>query len=261
MATFSRLIKFVAAEDNKEYFADTGSSDTIEAGNKFEGYFSIEALNSKSGGKTVSLSQLLAPTPTQSNPIYCVGLNYAPHVSEAKMTASLAPPIWLKPAAAWANPGEIIPLSKWTAENFPDYDGELVFITSKVAKDVSVADADDYIPDYTIGNDLTARVHQDPPRSGWQFGYSKGFDKFAPIGPYLVPPTKFNFKGSSVQTRVNGVLKQDSPLELIFSPQDVLSFISQSTTIPAGTAVMTSTPEVEITITGLGVLKNTVQFV
>lgn len=103
-----------------------------------------------------------------------------------------------------------------------------MFITSKVAKDVSVADADDYIPDYTIGNDLTARVHQDPPRSGWQFGYSKGFDKFAPIGPYLVPPTKFNIKESSVQTRVNGVLKQDSPLELIFSPQDVLSFISQS---------------------------------
>jgi 2-keto-4-pentenoate hydratase/2-oxohepta-3-ene-1,7-dioic acid hydratase in catechol pathway len=103
-----------------------------------------------------------------------------------------------------------------------------VFITSKDAKDVSVADANDYILGYTIGNDLTARKHQDPPTSSWQFGYSKGFDKFAPIGPYLVPPSNFSIKDTVVQTRVNGVLKQDSPIHLIFEPPEVLSFISQS---------------------------------
>ncbi|CZR56529.1 related to bifunctional 4-hydroxyphenylacetate degradation enzyme [Phialocephala subalpina] len=279
MSTFSRLIKFVASEDNKIYFADAGVSDTIEAGNKFDGYPSIEALDLKSGGRKVSVSQLLAPTPTESNPIYCVGLNFAPHVKEAGMTVPLAPPIWLKPARAWANPGETIPFSKWTAENFPDYEAwQTNDFRSGEARDVSVADANDYILGYTIGNDLTARVHQDPPRSGWQFGYSKGFDKFAPIGPYLVPPSKFSIKESSVQTRINGALRQNSPLDLIFGPQDVLSFISQSTTIPAGTAIMTGTPggvgwfakpqvslkdgdEMEVTITGLGVLKNKVKFV
>ncbi|KAI1502338.1 hypothetical protein F5X99DRAFT_379141 [Biscogniauxia marginata] len=277
MSTFTRLIKFVASEDNNVYFADAGSAD-VKPGDKVVGFASIDALNEKSGGINVSILHLLAPAPTVTHPIYCVGLNYAPHIKEAGTTPPKAPPIWLKPAGAWANPGETIPMSKWTSQNFPDYEGELVFITSKEAKDVSVADADNYILGYTIGNDLTARVHQDPPMSGWQFGYSKGFDKFAPIGPFLVPPSRFSIKDSTVQTRVNGVLKQDSPIDLIFGPQQVLSHISQGTTIPAGTAVMTGTPggvgwfakpqvalkdgdEVEITITGLGVLKNKIKFV
>jgi 2-keto-4-pentenoate hydratase/2-oxohepta-3-ene-1,7-dioic acid hydratase in catechol pathway len=100
MSTFSRLIKFVASEDNKTYFADAGASGAIEASNKYDGYPSIEAFNSKSGGKKVTASQvglftnrltdrqltpmqLLSPAPTTSNPIYCVGLNYAPHVKES----------------------------------------------------------------------------------------------------------------------------------------------------------------------------------
>ena len=109
-----------------------------------------------------------------------------------------APVVWFKPAAALADPESEIPMPKWCWDNFPDYEvnldignsknytnmskGELVFVTSKVAKDVSVADAKDFILGYTIGNDLTSRLHQDPKRGGGQFTYAKAFDKFAPLG-------------------------------------------------------------------------------
>jgi 2-keto-4-pentenoate hydratase/2-oxohepta-3-ene-1,7-dioic acid hydratase in catechol pathway len=92
---------------------------------------------------------------------------------------------------------------------------------------VSVADAKEYILGYTCGNDLTSRLHQDPGRSGGQFTYAKGFDKFAPIGPYLVPPDRFSIAESSIQVRVNGKVMQDSPLDFVFSPEEILSLISQ----------------------------------
>ena len=90
-----------------------------------------------------------------------------------------------------------------------------------------MAQAKDYILGYTCGNDLTSRLHQDPNRGGGQFTYAKGFDKFAPIGPYLVPAGSFSTSQSSIQVRVNDKIMQDSPLDFVFSPEEILSHISQ----------------------------------
>src|SRR5687768_11137874 len=57
--------------------------------------------------------------------------------------------------------------------------GELVFVTSREAKDVSVADAKEYILGYTIGNDISCRMYQLPKYSAGQFFFAKAFDKFA----------------------------------------------------------------------------------
>jgi len=80
-----------------------------------------------------------------------------------------------------------------------------------------------------------------------------------------------------VKTKVNGDVKQDSPVDLIWGPAELVSFLSQGRTLPAGTAIMTGTPAgvgwfqkpqyslkdgdvVEISIDGLGTLKNTMKF-
>lgn len=70
-----------------------------------------------------------------------------------------------------------------------------------------------------------------PEQNGGQFFYAKAFDKFAPIGPVLVSSAAYkNGEGSRLQTRVNDEVMQNMEIknDVIFSPSQILSFISQS---------------------------------
>ncbi|OHW99508.1 protein yisk, partial [Colletotrichum incanum] len=124
--------------------------------------------------------------------------------------------------------------------------GELVFVTSKDAKNVSVSEAKDYILGYTVGNDLTYRIYQLPRYSAGQLFFAKAFDKCARIGPTLISPAVFG-DGSSfnVVTKVNGEVRQTAEFtkDMVFNPEQILSHMSQGTTIPTGTAVMMGTPD------------------
>lgn len=185
--------------------------------------------------------------------------------------------MWYKPSESLADPG-IIPIPKVAQDNFLDFEGEFAIVTSKAAKNVSVSDAPSYILGYTIGNDLTARLFQDPATGGGQFSYAKSFDKFAPLGPVLVSPAAFGgVVEKTIKTTINGGVVQDSPLDLIWGPAELVSFLSQGRTLPAGTAIMTGTPAgvgwfqklqyslrdgdvVEVSIEGIGTLSNTMKF-
>ena len=117
-------------------------------------------------------------------------------------------------------------------------------IISKDAKDVKKEDAPNYIFAYTIGNDISARQWQMPDMCGGQFCYAKNFDGFNPIGPKLVSPEvvgdPHNLK---IETRRNGKVVQSSKTsDLIFDTYELISFLSQGTTIPAGALIMTGTP-------------------
>ncbi|KAK4941705.1 hypothetical protein LTR10_018444 [Elasticomyces elasticus] len=280
MPSFSRLIRF-ESPDGRTYFADLGA-DTVElptTGSKVTAYPSIDDF-STGNGESVAVGKLLAPLPCDGVPIYCAGLNYRSHAEEAKLPVPICPPLWTKPATALAHPEEEIWMNKYCASSFPDYEGEVVFVTSRSCRDISVEEAESYILGYTAGNDLSCRLFQMPEQSGGQFFYAKAFDKFAPIGPTLISPELFaGGKGLELITRVNGKVLQKSEFnkDLIFSPSRILSHMSQGTTIPAGTAVMTGTPAgvgafrsprqflkngdvVEVEVTKVGVLKNKIVF-
>lgn len=166
----------------------------------------------------------------------------------------------------------------------PNYQGELVFVTSRECRDVSVAEAESYIMGYTIGNDLSCRLFQLPAQNAGQFFYAKAFDKFAPIGPVLVSPEVFHQASElKLVTKVDGEVMQSADIkkDMVFSPAQILSFMSQSechvafhlisshvvsekterlttgelgTTIPAFTAVMSGTPA------GVGAFKSPKRF-
>ena len=100
-------------------------------------------------------------------------------------------------------------------------------MTSKDAKDISISNAEDHILGYMIGNDLTARLFQDPTRAGGQFTRAKAFDNFAPTGPFLANKNLFGgLGGKRVKTTVNGKVMQDSALDLIHGPAKLVSFLS-----------------------------------
>ncbi len=128
-----------------------------------------------------------------------------------------------------------------------DYEGELVVVIGKDAKDVSESEALDYVAAYTAGNDISSRKWQrDPAYAGGvpQWCYSKGFDTFAPMGPALISSALIpNPAELHMQTIIDGEVRQDTGLDdLIFSVPRLISHLSSGTTLQKGSVIMTGTP-------------------
>lgn len=163
------------------------------------------------------------------------------------------------------------------AQPMLDYEGELVFILSKDAKDVKEEDALDYVLGYTVGNDVSARSLIPVEISGGQMGYSKSFDTFGPIGPCITSSRLIPDPASlHLVTKVNGQVRQDTKIsEMVFPVQKLIAYGSQNRTLKKGTVVMTGTPNgvgwfsqgllghgdvVDIEISEIGSISNRVVF-
>lgn len=177
---------------------------------------------------------------------------------------------------------EDIPIPKLAQDNQLDYEGELSIVIGKTGKDIAKSEALDYVAGFVVANDVSARKWQrDPAFAGGvpQWCFSKGFDKFAPLGPMIVSPKVVGNAGNlRLQTFVNGDVRQDTITnDLLFNVQAIISFISQGTTLEAGTVILTGTPAgvamgmkeplwlkngdvVEVKIEGLGSVKNRMAF-
>jgi 2-keto-4-pentenoate hydratase/2-oxohepta-3-ene-1,7-dioic acid hydratase in catechol pathway len=145
-----------------------------------------------------------------------------------------------------------------------DYEGELAVVIGRTAKDVSAIDAPEYILGYTCFNDVTARDLQG---KDIQYTRAKGFDTFAPMGPWI--ETGLNPLDARIETYLNGEKRQDSSTaDMIFNVFELLSFISHVMTLKPGDVIASGTPSgvgkmkpdntVEVRIAGIGSLVNTV---
>ena len=216
-------------------------------------------------GERVPLGEvaLLAPVIPRSK-IVCIARNYRDHAAELGNEVPTEPLMFLKPNTSVIGPGDAIvrpPQSQRT-----DYEGELAAVIGRVAKNVSVEDALDYVFGYTIGNDVTARDLQ---KSDGQWSRAKGFDTFCPLGPAI--ETEFTPSADvRIITRVNGEVRQDGTLgEMVHSVASFISYASHAFTLLPGDVILAGTPAgvgpfvggdvVEVEITGLGTLRNPVR--
>lgn len=205
-------------------------------------------------GKTVvtdevaTVKKLLGPLAQADVPILrCVGLNYARHIREAGRKPPPFPFIFFKPNTCVLDHDANIVVPKIAQDDQADYEGELCFVVGKDAKDVSTEEALSYVAAYTCGDDVSSRkLQRDPSLAGVvpQWGFSKGFDTFAPLGPVLVradligDPSQLN-----LSTIVNGeVRQQESVSDLLFDCAYLISHLSSGTTLQAGSVIMTGTP-------------------
>ena len=154
-----------------------------------------------------------------------------------------------------------------------DFEGELAIIIGKDAKNVTEADALNYVLGYAAGNDVSARNFQLPEASGGQFCYAKSFDGYSPIGHTITSPAEVkDIQNVRLTTKVNGVIKQDSNTnDMIFSVSAIIAHLSRGTTLRKGTVILTGTPSgvgffrkeflkdgdvVEIELHGVGKVQN-----
>ena len=228
--------------------------------------------SAKETGRHFPLSGAKLLSPVAPPNVICIGLNYKSHAEESEMALPDHPLIFLKTTTAVTGPESPIVLPKMAPEN-TDYEGELVIVVGKRAKNVEIEDAYDYIFGYTIANDVSARdcqLHED---SQWARG--KSFDTYCPLGPWCV--TGIDPLKLSVKTRLNGKLMQDgNTKDMIFNVSALLSFASKCMTLEPGTVILTGTPEgvgftrippvylragdkVEIEIENIGTLVNFVE--
>lgn len=209
----------------------------------------------------LSAAELLAPvTPSK---IVCVGRNYREHAKELGNEVPQEPLLFFKPTSSLlGHQGTVLmpPQSERV-----DFEGELAIVIGKRASKLAEnGDWRSYIRGYTIADDVTARDLQ---KKEGQWTRAKGFDTFCPVGPVVsneVDPEK----GLTVETRVNGELKQHgSTLDFIFSIPVLLRYITAAITLEPGDLLLTGTPAgvgplkagdtVEVSIQGLGALSNT----
>ncbi len=190
---------------------------------------------------------LLAPIPYPRQDVICLGINYMAHAEEsARYKAETFG--GERPYAVYFSKrvnraigmGEGIPSHRDIVEDL-DYEAELAVIIGKEASHVQASEARNYVFGYTIINDVSARTIQSRHKQ-WYFG--KSMDGFLPMGPCIVTADEIPYPPRlSIQSRVNGELRQDSNTELmIFGIDHIISELSQGMTLKAGTIISTGTP-------------------
>ncbi|KAF8252465.1 hypothetical protein K440DRAFT_687235, partial [Wilcoxina mikolae CBS 423.85] len=172
--------------------------------------------------KVVEVETLLGPLSEEQVPIVrCMGLNYMKHIKEAGRTPPPYPSIFIKPSTSISDWGSSIPIPKLAQDEQADYEGELTIVIGKPGKNITLENAHKHIAGYVTSNDVSARKWQrEKAYAGGvpQFCFSKGFDKFAPLGPAVVSREMVGDAGRlRLRTRVNGEMRQDAnTADLIF---------------------------------------------
>ena len=181
------------------------------------------------------------PCVTAPEKIVCIGLNYKSHVAEAGEKLPPVPILFNKFNSALNHHGGTVNVtSEKVAKKF-DYEGELVIVMGKTARDVSEADALSYVFGYATGHDFSARDLQ-MESSQWMAG--KAGDGWGPVGPWLVTADQVDPNTLDIETRVNGEVRQSSNTSrMIFDCKTLVSFISQRMTLRPGDIIFTGTPE------------------
>ena len=212
---------------------------------------------------SLSTVRLLAPVPLPR--IFCLGYNYKAHSTESQKAVPNAPVLFMKPSTSVIGPDDAIVYP--AHGEIVHYEGELTVVIGKQARHVAEAQALEHVFGYTCGNDVSDRVLQ---RRESAFGClfaGKGYDTFAPIGPFIA--TGLDPADQRIITRVNGVVRQDgNSRDLVFSVPYLIAYLSKHMTLLPGDLIMTGTPAgvgplavgdlVEVEIPNIGVLRNTV---
>lgn len=225
--------------------------------------------------------RILSPIPRPRQDVLCLGINYAAHAEEAARFSNTAfggerpyPIFFSKRVSYSQGTGAPIPAYEGLVDSL-DYECELGVVIGKAAKNVSQAEAGDYIFGYTIVNDVSARNLQTRHKQ-WYFG--KSLDGFTPMGPCIVSADAFAFPPkTAIRCRVNGETRQDSETgNLLTGIPQIIEVLTEGMTLLPGTIIATGTPAgvgmgmkppvflkkgdvVACEVEGIGVLENTVE--
>jgi len=211
---------------------------------------------------TLPLSQVRVLPPVLPSKVIGIGKNYVDHAREMGGEAPATPVMFLKPSTAVIGDGDPIVLPPQSRQ--VEYEGELAVVIGRLAREVPHDRAAEAILGYTCANDVTARDLQ---RSDGQWTRAKGFDSFAPLGPWIV--TDVDVSDVVIQTRLDGeVVQSGRTSQMVHSVAEIVAFVSETMTLLPGDVILTGTPagvgpirggqRVSVSVAGVGTISNPV---
>ena len=219
----------------------------------------IESGKARSRGVPLKRVRLLAPV-LYPGAIYCAGANYTDHMAEMARAQGQTPGPTMKELGEkpWhfvktsrssvVGPGARVKLPAYS--QMVDWEVELAAVIGKVARDVPVERALEYVAGYTIANDLSARDvmrrDKNPATSPFHYDWlsQKCFDGSCPLGPWIVPADDLaDPQNLGLKLWVNDKLMQDSSTsKMIFDTAEQIAMLSSRVTLQPGDLVLTGTP-------------------
>ncbi len=238
-----KIIRFISKENRPVYGVyepETGNRARIIRGDIF-GNFEVTS-------KVADIRRILPPVSPCN--ILALGLNYRRHADETNMSYPEIPVVFIK--ATTSAVGHMSPIILPTAgPDNVDYEAELAVVIGRTVKNISPSGVMDCILGYTCANDVSARDWQiEKQKKQWARG--KSFDTFCPLGPCLVMRDDISDPHNlRIRAILNGSAVQDSNTsDMIFDIPAIVSDLSRSMTLLAGTVILTGTPE------GVGFTRN-----
>jgi acylpyruvate hydrolase len=203
--------------------------------------------------------------------VFCIGLNYGTHITEMGRELPTHPTLFSKLSRALTDPYADIDVPAAGAARL-DYEGELVAVIGKAARNVDAAEAMSHVAGLTVLNDVTMRDYQ---RRSPQWFAGKTWERSTPVGPAVVTLDELGDVGArELVVTVNDEERQRARLgDLVFGVADLVEDISRIVTLEPGDLIATGTPGgvgdamdpkgyvgdgdvVEVRIDGLGSVRN-----
>lgn len=280
-----KLTSYIGANSRESIGIVTGSIDApeglIDLGTR---YATLKDLLADPAGLDYARSQAgnpatvkfadakLLPVVSKPDKVICVGVNFASHIKETGRETPTKPMIFMRYAESQVGANQDMVCPK-VSEQF-DYEGELAVIIGKRCRYVPRDKAYDYVAGYSCYNDGSVRDWQ---RHTQQFGPGKNFPKTGALGPWMVTKDELpDYTAQSLKTRLNGVEVQTATLDdLIFDVPALIEYCSGFITLEPGDVIICGTTggvgafhtpplwmkagdTVEVEISGIGVLRNTI---
>ncbi|KAA0691999.1 FAA hydrolase family protein [Neorhizobium sp. P12A] len=214
--------------------------------------------------------ELMIPVP-DAGKIVCIGRNYRGHVAEGNQPLPKTPSTFVRLHSSFVAPGGAL-LRPKLSEQF-DYEGELALVIGRAGKHIKREHAFDHIAGYTCLHEGSIRDYQ----FDHSLAVGKNFDRTGSIGPWLVTRDEIpDVSGLTLTTTLNGVEVQHTKTgDFIFDIPAIIAYVSSFMELVPGDVIATGTPEgvgftrkpplwlkpgdkIEVAITGIGVLENTV---
>jgi 5-oxopent-3-ene-1,2,5-tricarboxylate decarboxylase/2-hydroxyhepta-2,4-diene-1,7-dioate isomerase len=214
-------------------------------------------------GRRIDCDAAVHLPPVEPSKIICAHLNYRNRVEELKTTAGPAPNYFYKPPSCLVgHRGAVI---RPRGCRFLNYEGEVAIVVGRTARNISLAEAQDYIAGYTLANDYALHDFRDADRGSMV--RVKGADTLGLVGPGLV--SGWRPAGQMLRTYVNGRIVQESSLDgMIWDMSYLLTDLARMMTLFPGDLIMTGTPAnsrpvnpgdtVVVEVEGLGRLENSI---
>lgn len=251
-----KVLRFLTEDQVKYGVLEDGAQVREITGNIYEPF--------EMNNNIYNLGEIQLLAPCEPSKIICVGLNYKAHIDEFNRDSYEIPEepvLFMKPPTSVTGPGSEVDLPPDSSQI--DFEGELAVVIGKKSRYIEPEHVEDIIFGYTCANDVTARDLQ---RKDGQWTRGKGFDTFAPLGPWI--ETSLDARNLRIQLYLNEELRQDSYTgNMIFPVPKLISFISRVMTLLPGDVILTGTPhgvgqmkegdKVKVVIEGIGVLENT----